>query len=132
MEIDFMLQKILLAIMFGLMSQGIMAEATSDCENTDSIAKMNSCAETAYLVAKNELSNKINVIKSQSDIDYRSKKLLDKAQKSWQRFRWNYCTFATVEMEGEAGHFFHKFDCLGRITKQQIENLQEYIEGLDV
>jgi len=109
-----------------------MVEAVSDCENTDDIVKMNSCAEKTYLIAKKELNDKIENIKSQDDVDYRSKRLLDKAQKSWRGFRWNYCTFVTVAVEGEVGHSFQKFDCLGRVTKQQIENLQEYIEGLDV
>ncbi|MFK5969121.1 MAG: lysozyme inhibitor LprI family protein [Candidatus Marithrix sp.] len=127
-----MLQKILLTIMLVVVAQGIMAETISDCESTEDIIKMNSCAENTYMAAKKKLNDKVKDIKAQDDIDYRSKKLLDKAQKSWQGFRWNYCTFVTVAMEGEVGHFFHKFDCLGRITKQQIENLQEYIEGLDV
>ncbi len=125
-----MLQKILLAIMLVAMTQNIMAD--SNCENTDDIKKMESCAKNVYFTAKQDLQKKINDIQAQRDVSSRSKKLLNKAQKAWQRFRWNYCTFVTVDMEGEVGHSFSKFNCLGRITKQQIENLQEYIEGLDV
>ncbi len=128
-----MLQKILLATMLILVGQGIMAaEKTADCENTDDIVKMNSCAKDAYLAYKKEIQGKIKDIKAQEDVSNRAKKLLNKAQKSWQQFRWNYCTFATEYMEGEPGHYFLKFDCLGRVTKHQLENLQEYIEGLDV
>ncbi|MDM8565522.1 lysozyme inhibitor LprI family protein [Candidatus Halobeggiatoa sp. HSG11] len=127
-----MLQKILLPIVLILMVQGVMAKTVSDCENTDDIAKMSSCAEKAYLNSKKELNSKIKTIKSQKDVGSRAKKLLDKAQKSWGQFRWNYCIFATIDMEGEVGYSFHKFECLGNVTKQQIKNLQEYIEGLDV
>ncbi|MBE9561792.1 MAG: DUF1311 domain-containing protein [Proteobacteria bacterium] len=127
-----MLQKILLTIVLVSMGQSIMAETTSECENTKDLAKMSSCAEKAYLSSKGELNNKIKTIKAQEDVGSRAQKLLDKAQKSWGQFRWNYCIFATIDMEGKVGHSFHKFDCLNDITKQQIKNLQKYIEGLDV
>jgi len=128
-----MLQKILLSAMLVLIGQGIMAaENTTDCESIDDIVKMSSCAEAAYFASKKEIEGKIKDIKAQKDVSNRAKRLLDKANKSWQQYRWNYCTFATEFMEGKPGHSFHKFDCLGRVTKQQLENLQEYIEGLDV
>ena len=128
-----MLQKILLTIVLVLVGPAIMAaESVSNCENTDNVVEMGSCAKKSYLNSNEELNNKLKIIKSQQDITSRSKRLLDKAQKSWRLFRWNYCIFSTTALEGEVGYTFHKFDCLERITRQQIKSLTEYLEGLDV
>ncbi|MDM8568207.1 DUF1311 domain-containing protein [Thiotrichales bacterium HSG1] len=127
-----MLQKVILTVVLILVGQGIMAETVSNCENTNDIKEMNSCAKKAYLSSKKELNKKVITIKNQQDISKRSKRLLNKSQKSWKQFRWNYCIFTVVDLEGEVGYDFHKFDCLERVTRQQIKNLQEYVEGLDV
>jgi uncharacterized protein YecT (DUF1311 family) len=49
------------------------------------------------------------------------KQWLEKAHISWRAFRQDYCDLA-VDQNG----------CLERVTRQQIKNLERYIEDLDV
>ncbi|RKZ42309.1 MAG: hypothetical protein DRQ49_02355 [Gammaproteobacteria bacterium] len=102
----------------------------SSCEDTESLLEMNKCAKDAYNTSETRLNEMYKNVKE--SLNYAEKSRFNKAHRKWNAFRESYCEFATYALRNEPGLPFHKNDCLDRITKQYIENLEKYMEDLDV
>jgi len=102
-------------------------ENAPSCEETFDVSKMNACAQTAYEASEKLLEKTyMNVIKS---FYHSTEKLLfERTHRKWIIFRQAYCEFATNASQKEPGFKFEKYDCLDRVTKQYIQNLERYIE----
>jgi uncharacterized protein YecT (DUF1311 family) len=102
-------------------------ENVPSCEETFDVSKMNACAQTTYEASEKWLEKtRMDVIKS---FYHPTEKLLfEKAHINWITFRQAYCEFATNASRKEPGFLFEKYDCLDRVTKQYIQNLERYIE----
>jgi len=102
-------------------------ENAPSCEETFDVSKMNACAEKAYEVSEKWLE------KTYRDVIHSfylrsEKQLFEGIHKKWITFRQAYCEFATHASRKEPGFKFEKYDCLDRVTKQYIQNLERYIE----
>jgi uncharacterized protein YecT (DUF1311 family) len=118
---------------------GIFSSETTNCADTTDLAVMNDCATKAYQQADKrlqELYQQLVPIKQSSTerplLNSNEKKLFQQSHTSWLKSREDYCNFATQAVKNEPGYPFHKYDCLRRITQQYIQNLEKYIEDLDV
>ncbi len=112
---------------------------TSHCADTTDLVVMNDCAIKTYQQVDKRLQELYQqlVPPKQSSTEHpllssNEKKLFQKSHASWFKFREDYCKFATQAVKNEPGYPFHKYDCLRRITQQYIQNLEKYIEDLDV
>jgi uncharacterized protein YecT (DUF1311 family) len=97
------------------------------CEETFDVSKMNTCAKKAYEASEKLLKKtRMDVIKSfyLPIEELRFKKV----HRKWITFRQTYCEFATHLSLKTPGFQFEKYDCLDRVTKQYIQNLERYIE----
>ena len=112
---------------------------TTNCADTTDLAVMNDCAVKVYQKVDKRLQDLYQqlVPPKQSPMERpllnaNEKKLFQKSHASWLKSRDDYCNFATQAIRNEPGYPFHKYDCLRRITQQYIQNLEKYIEDLDV
>jgi len=113
----------------------------SSCEDTESLLEMNKCAKDAYNTSETRLNEMYKNVKESlnyaeksrfNKLNYAEKSRFNNAHRKWKSFRESYCEFAIYALRNEHGFPFHKNDCLDRITKQYIENLEKYMEDLDV
>lgn len=112
---------------------------TTNCADTTDLAVMNDCAVKVYQQVDKrlqELYQQLIPPKHASTesplLNANEKKLFQKSHASWLKSRDDYCNFATQAIRNEPGYPFHKYDCLRRLTQQYIQNLEKYIEDLDV
>jgi len=94
------------------------------CEYTFDLSEMNACAVNAYVAADEQLKNVFKNLRSQLSVEKKAQ--LEEAQRFWRKFCEAYCDFAAYPVFDEPGYPFHKHDCLGRVTKQHIKNLEGY------
>jgi uncharacterized protein YecT (DUF1311 family) len=94
------------------------------CEYTSDLDEMNDCAMNAYVAVDEQLKNVFKNLSSQLSV--KKKEQLEEAQKLWRKFCEGYCDFAAYPVFDEPGYPFHKHDCLGRVTKQHLKNLEGY------
>jgi uncharacterized protein YecT (DUF1311 family) len=102
-------------------------ENVPSCEETFDVSKMNACAQKAYEASEKWLEKTyMDVIHS---FYLRSEKSrFERVHRKWITFRQTYCEFATHASRKAPGFRFEKYDCLDRVTKQYIQNLERYIE----
>ena len=112
---------------------------TTNCADTTDLAVMNDCAVKVYQQVDKRLQELYQQLlpPKPSSTEYpllnaNEKKLFQKSNASWLKYRDDYCNFATQAVRNEPGYPFHKYDCLRRLTQQYIQNLEKYIEDLDV
>jgi len=117
----------------------IFPSETTNCADTTDLALMNDCAIKVYQQADKRLQELYQQLmpSKQSSTEHpllnsNEKKLFKKSHASWLKSREDYCKFATQAIKNEPGYPFHKYDCLRRVTQQYIQNLEKYIEDLDV
>jgi uncharacterized protein YecT (DUF1311 family) len=96
-----------------------------NCEYTFDLNEMNTCAVNAYIAADKQLNQVLENVNSRLTDEHQIQ-LLEKAQTTWRDFRKSYCDFAGYPVFDEPGYTFHKHDCLERITKQHLKNLEQY------
>ncbi len=96
-----------------------------NCEYTFDLNEMNTCAVNAYIAANKQLNQVLENVNSRLTDEHKIQ-LLEKAQTTWRDFRKSYCDFAGYPVFDEPGYTFHKHDCLERITKQHLKNLEQY------
>jgi uncharacterized protein YecT (DUF1311 family) len=102
-------------------------ENAPSCEETFDVSKMNACAQKAYEASEKLLEKtRMDVIKSFYHSTEKSR--FEGAHRKWITFRQAYCEFATHLSLKAPGFQFEKYDCLDRVTKQYIQNLERYIE----
>jgi len=99
-----------------------------NCEYTFNLNEMNTCAVNAYISANKQLNQVLENVNSRLTSEHKIQ-LLEKAQRAWREFRKSYCDFAGYPVFDEPGYLFHKHDCLERITKQHLKNLEQYAAG---
>jgi len=100
---------------------------TTSCEETLDVSKMNACAQKAYEVSERRLK-KTYIDVTASFYQPTEKLQFESAHTKWKTFRQAYCDFATHLSQKAPGFLFEKYDCLDRVTKQYIQNLERYIE----
>lgn len=112
---------------------------TTNCADTTDLAVMNDCAVKVYHQVDKRLQELYQQLVPPKPsptehplLNANEKKLFQKSHASWLKSRDDYCNFATQAIRNEPGYPFHKYDCLRRLTQQYIQNLEKYIEDLDV
>ncbi len=104
-------------------------EGQNPCDDAQTQAAMNMCAEKQFKAADAELNRAYNELSSKLEPNYRAK--LKAAEVSWLKYRDDNCGYETALYEGGSMRPMVYAFCLERMTKARTAELRGQIKELD-
>lgn len=103
-----------------------LSSFANDCENADSNYEMRECAAKELEKQDAELNRQYGLVMKKLDKEGIEK--LKKAQRAWISFRDAQCELEADEMRGGTGAALIMLGCLGRMTEERADDLQDIVD----
>jgi uncharacterized protein YecT (DUF1311 family) len=120
---------ILLAAAVSASAHAQKREAQSPCEDAQTQAELNMCADRKFRDADAALNRVYGELSSKLEANYRAK--LKAAEVSWLKYRDDNCDYETAVYEGGSMRPMVYAFCLERMTKARTAELREQLTEID-